>query len=166
MLVVVLLSVGASSVGVLAGCDRSPEEAPAASAGAGAGVDAEKLVETLEREGVAAEARLEAIHKARDAKVAKAIPALQKLLKSPNPEIVVASAAALNGLDAREATGSVLEAAGRLGRENHYEQLRQLLFIIGDIGGPEARTYLETVADSHDVPPIRHTAGQVLERMN
>lgn len=151
----------------LAGCERGQaEQEPKASADAAPTVDVDALIEKLEAEEVGPDERLSAIHTARDEQVAEVVPALEGLLMSANPEIVVAAAAALNGLDANDAAGAVVEAAGRLGRERHYEQLRQLLFIVGDIGGPEARMYLEAVAQGHHLPAIRQTAGQVLERMN
>ena len=143
------------------------EKMPAgADAGHQAEVDAAKLVEQLESQNLDAQTRLEAIHTAREAGLVEAIPALRELLGADEPQVVVAAAAALQGLDAPNIGSAVVEAAGRLSRERHFEQLRQLLFIVGDIGGMAARTYLEAVADAHQVPPIRQTAGQVLERMD
>lgn len=157
--------------GGLAGCDglggesaSEPTSKPI-SESTSTEVDSSAIVETLGSDAVSDDKRLEAIYEAREAKVEQAAPALRKLLNSENPEIVVAAAAALDGLDAKEAGGDVVEAASRLSRDQKFEYLRQLLFIIGDIGGPEARIYMETVAEGHQVPAIRLTAAQVLEDM-
>lgn len=147
-------------------CDK-PADDPASqtSKDTDTGVDSKAVVEALAGDKVDDDKRLEAIYEAREAKVAAAIPALRELLGSDNPEIVVASAAALEGLDAPDAGGDIVEAASRLSRSHAFEHLRQILFIIGEAGGPQARIYLETVAEGHQVPGIRQTASQVLEEM-
>jgi HEAT repeat protein len=142
-----------------AAADESAQAAPDAESD----VDAKALVDELTGVDVLDERRLEAIHQAREAKVEQAVPALRELLDSDNPDIIVASAAALEGLEVEEAGGDIVEAASQLSRDQQFEHLRQLLFVVGDVGGPEARIYLETVADGHQVPGIRQTAAQVLE---
>jgi HEAT repeat protein len=128
-------------------------------------VDAKALVAALADDEVSDERRLEAIHQARDAKISEATPALRELLSADNSEIVVAAAAALDGLDAKDLGPDIVEAASRLSRDHKFESLRQLLFIVGEVGGPQARIYLETVAEGHEVPGIRQTASLVLEEM-
>lgn len=121
------------------------------------------ILKTLADENASEDARLDSIHSARDLQLADAIPELRKSLKSDNADIVVAAAAALDGLNAKDADLALIEAAGHLGRARQFEHLRQLLYIIGSVGGPRARTYLETVAEGHELPPIRDTAAQILK---
>jgi HEAT repeat protein len=165
--IAVLIALVASG---LVACDR-PDDSVAsqaseqASASNNSSVDVDAIVSDLEDGDVSDAERLDAIHQAREAGVGEAIPALRGLLEADDLEIVVAAAAALAGLDAEDAGGDIVEAASRLSRSHDFEYLRQLLFIIGDVGGPQARIYVETVAEGHQVPAIRQTAAQVLQDM-
>jgi len=124
-----------------------------------------RTLKTLADEDMADEARLASIHSARDLKITEATPELRKLLAHPNPDLVVAAAAALDGLNAKDTDLALMEAAGHLGRAREFEHLRQLLYILGSVGGPRARTYLETVAEGHELSAIRNTAQQILNDM-
>lgn len=155
-------------VGALApACDRSngTDDSTGEQQAAGDRSSSE-VVAVLADEDATTEERLRAIHRARDQKIDAAAPKLIDLLDADNPDIVVAAAAALAKLDAPQADTAVVEAAGRLSRARLYESLRQMLFIVGEVGGPASRTYLEAVAEGHQVPAIRDTAKQVLETMN
>ncbi len=156
------------ALAVLLGCaglacdSKEKPSAPVPSAKAHA-KDASKIVGELGAKDLPVDKRLDAIHRAGDEKIDAAIPRLRALLSSKHPDVVVAAAAALAQLHAPHADADVVEAAGRLSRDRQYEHLREILFVVGEIGGPASRTYLKAVADGYDVPPIRQTAAQVLE---
>lgn len=124
-----------------------------------------RALKTLTDEDATDDARLANIHNTRDLQITEATPELRKLLAHENPDIVVAAAAALDGLNAKDADLALMEAAGHLGRAREFEHLRQLLYIIGSVGGPRARTYLETVAEGHELSAIQNTARQILKEM-
>jgi hypothetical protein len=44
--------------------------------------------------------------------------------------------------------------------------LQEIVFAVGEIGGPEAEAYLFTVAQGHDQPAIQAAARQALETMS
>lgn len=127
--------------------------------------DAAQVIAQLNDDKLSTDKRLAAIHRAGDEKIERAIPRLHKLLSADDPDVVVAAAAALSQLDDAEADNDVVEAAGRLSRRREYEHLREILFVVGAIGGPASRTYLQAVADGHQVPPIRRAAAQILENL-
>lgn len=154
-----LLAVGAA----LGACDATKPGAPGESAKSTATSTGADILKTLADPGASDDARLDSIHSAREQQLHRAIPELRKLLRSNNPELVVAAAAALEGLGAEDADLALIEAAGDLGRARHFEHLRQLLYLLGNIGSPRANTYLETVAQGHELPPIRDTAAQILK---
>lgn len=155
----------------LAGCDANKRSkntvdkhgAEATTAETSVRNERAQILKTLADEDAPDDARLDSIHSARDLQIADATPALRKLLSDDNPDIVVAAAAALDGLDAKDADLALIEAAGHLGRARQFEHLRQLLYLIGSVGGPRTRTYLETVAEGHELSPIRDTAAQILK---
>ena len=155
------------AVAVLVGCEQSsPESTESESAHSHKEAPkVDELLETLASTDTAPEKKLAAIHRARDERVVQAVPHLRRLLEADEPALVVASAAALKVLEARQADTAIIEAAERLSRTRQLEHLRQILYIIGDIGGPEATQYLRAVSEAHQVPGIRRTAGQILERM-
>lgn len=142
--------------------DSMPHTTSDKASGAPAKAKRAAIVETLTDRSAADDARLESIHRARDLGVTDAVPALRSLLHSDNPNIVVAAAAALDGLNATGADLALIEAAGQLGRARQFEHLRQLLYLLGSVGGPRAKTYLETIAEGHELAPIRNTAAQIL----
>lgn len=169
---------------ISAGCERTPDDpaqpqnatSPASStlrpsaprsaaplSGALSAADSAALLKVLADADAAPQALLDAIHTARDGKIAAAIPALKRLLEDTRPGIVVAAAAALAGLNAPDADIELIEAAGRLSRARRLESLRQLLYILGDLGGPRAKTYLETIAEAHESPAIQQAATQILQ---
>ncbi len=154
-----------------AGCERSadapedkqraieedqPEDDPSAAEHA-------EVLEDLEDEQASEEERLDAIHRAREARLEDAGPALRALLESDSPDVVVASAAALERIEGADAGPAVVAAAERLSRTRQYEHLRQLLYILADIGGPQATIYLQAVADGHEFPGLRQVATGILE---
>lgn len=161
-----LVAVGLSSPACDSKDKASSDRADKNAAGAPKQAQNAAVLKALTDEDASESARLDSIHSARDLQLMDAIPALQELLKNDNADIVVAAAAALDGLDAPDTDLLLIEAAGHLGRARDFEHLRQLLYIIGNVGGPRARTYLETVAEGHELPPIQDTAAQVLKDMN
>lgn len=162
-----------SLVAMLVACDKEQNAAEQSDAAVPEEVQAERLapeqrdeiVATLRDAEASADARLEAIHRAREARVDEAVPALVDLLEADDPDLAVAAAAALQALDARDAVTKIIDLAGRLSRAQQWEHLRTVLYVIGDFGGPRARTYLQTVAEGHQVPPIRQVAADILDGM-
>lgn len=150
----------------LLACDAPKTGSPGESSGSETSPQARHdaaVLKTLADPSAPDDARLESIHSARDRQLHAALPQLRALLHSDNPELVVAAAAAVEGLGAEDADLALIEAAGALGRAHHFEHLRQLLYLIGAVGGPRAHTYLSTVAQAHELAPIRNTAAQILE---
>jgi HEAT repeat protein len=136
---------------------KSAEDKPAEQ------VDVDELLEAIEAGDAGDGDRLAAIHAAREVRLEQAAPGLRALLDDADPDVVVAAAAALHAIEGDGAEADVVEAAGRLSRLRHYEQLRSILYVIGDIGGEQADIYLETVAEEHSVPAIRRAAEEVRE---
>lgn len=125
-----------------------------------------ELGAVVERDGVAEAARLQAIHRIRDAGAREAVPALTRALGADDPDVVAAAAAALQALEAKQAVADVIEAAGRLGRERHYPQVIQLLYVLGDFGGERARAYIDATAEGHQVPAVRQVAQEVRQKLD
>jgi HEAT repeat protein len=87
-----------------------------------------------------------------------AVPALVARLKDPDPEVADRAVGALAQIGDPRAVLPLIELTRR--REGPF--VAQIVRIIGDIGGDEARAYLETVRTGHPDPDVRDAAGKAL----
>lgn len=102
--------------------------------------------------------------------------ALRLLAERRDPAVIGALIQKLNGeeLDqVRWAIGALVELKAQravpalidLGRNQDPGFLRETIFALSEIGGEEAEAYLYTVAQGHDLPPIRSAAEQALDEL-
>lgn len=89
------------------------------------------------------------------------VPALLPRLSDPDPEVVERAVGALAQIRDPRAVGPLIELTHR--REGPF--VTQLVFIIGDIGGPEAEAYLETLASGHPEPTVKQAARDALSTL-
>jgi len=87
-----------------------------------------------------------------------AVPALLTRLSDADPEVVERAVGALAQIRDPRAVGPLIDLTHR--REGPF--VTQLVFIIGDIGGPEAEAYLETLAAGHPEPTVKQAARDAL----
>jgi HEAT repeat protein len=84
-------------------------------------------------------------------------PLLQRL-QDPDPEVAERAVGALAQLADPRAVGPLIELTRR--REGPF--VAQIVRIIGDIGGPEAEAYLETLSAGHPDPEVTRAAVEGL----
>ncbi|HZI13085.1 MAG TPA: HEAT repeat domain-containing protein [Myxococcus sp.] len=73
----------------------------------------------------------------------------------------------------RKAMGTLVEMKARaavpvlidLGRGRDIGFVQEIVFAVGEIGGPEAEAYLYTVAQGHDAPSVQAAAQQALDTL-
>jgi HEAT repeat protein len=121
---------------------------------------AEKPDAELVRDLDAAEGKLRdlAVQALADRRSPAALPALVARLKDPDPEVADRAVGALAQIRDPRAVGPLIDLTRR--REGPF--VSQIVRIIGDIGGDEARAYLETVRTGHPDPEVRDAAGKAL----
>jgi len=90
-----------------------------------------------------------------------AVPALVQRLSDPDPDVVERAVGALAQIRDPRAVGPLIGLTQR--REGSF--VTQLVLIIGDIGGPEAEAYLDTLAVGHPDPAVRNAAAESLDAM-
>jgi HEAT repeat protein len=83
-------------------------------------------------------------------------PLLERL-GHPEPEVAERAVGALAEIGDRRAVGPLIDFAHRRGRG-----LDQYARIVGDLGGPEARAWLETLAVGHPDVGVREAAAESL----
>jgi hypothetical protein len=87
-----------------------------------------------------------------------AVPALLQRLADPDPEVVERAVGALAQIRDPRAVGPLIGLTQR--REGSF--VAELVLIIGDIGGPEAEAYLDTLQAGHPDPNVRKAAREAL----
>jgi hypothetical protein len=87
-----------------------------------------------------------------------ALPGLVARLQDPDPELVERAVGALARLRDPRAVGPLIELTRR--REGPF--VAQLVRIIGDVGGPDAEAYLETLRVGHPDPDVQAAATRAL----
>lgn len=114
-----------------------------------------------EREG---EAQLRAIRAAAKRQLKAATPALSALLQTPAlpDSTLLKIVGAMTQIRDPRAAGPLISTAR--GRSPIY--LRQVIFALARIGGPEAEGYLFTAASGHQDPAIRDAAKQALKELS
>lgn len=88
-----------------------------------------------------------------------AVPALVERLEDPDPEVAERAIGALGQIGDPAAVTPLV----RLAQKRQGAQAANLARIIGDIGGPDARAYLLTLASGHPDPLVRSAAQQALD---
>ena len=105
---------------------------------------------------------LPAIAMVRKRKVRAAAPALVARLKAQDREVVNLAAGALGEVGERTAVPALIDAGSRVEAVDRLP----VLYAVGELGGPEAIIYLETVEKNTDHPAVRAAAKTALERAN
>ena len=82
---------------------------------------------------------------------------------SKDERLKIAVAAALTAFRDEESYSKIIGIAEELSR-NRNPQLMPLLYMIGDMGTDESRTYLKAVADGHSDANAQRIAAEVLSR--
>jgi len=90
-----------------------------------------------------------------------AVPRLLELLKSPDEIARDGAIGALVALRAQEAVPVLTELA----QFRDLDLMRRVVDAVGEIGGDDARAYLEFVADGHSEDVIRQMAKNALEHL-
>lgn len=110
-----------------------------------------------------AAAKLVAVQETRDRRLRDAIEHVRPLLTSTDARLQVAAAAMLVSLKDTQSNSQIIEITEHYSREKNPQML-PMLYIVADIGTEEAKTYLNAVAEGHDVPSVRQVAKEALDR--
>lgn len=109
-------------------------------------------------------ARLMAIQEIRERGLTQHIEELRKYLDAEQPEqLRLAAAAALVSLGDKESRTEIIKLAEDMSRDRNPKYV-PMLHILGDLGGEEVTTYLETVAEAHSAPAVRTVAEEALKK--
>ncbi len=101
-----------------------------------------------------------AIMEARARKLRAAAPHLKALLTHDERDIVNLAASALGDVGARTDVPALIDCGSRVSPIDRLP----VLYALGQIGGPEAALYLETLAASVDEPALKQAVEQALGR--
>jgi HEAT repeat protein len=93
-----------------------------------------------------------------DRKNPAAVPGLITRLQDPDPGIADRAVGALAQIGDPRGVGPIIELSRR--REGPF--VAQMVRAVGDIGGPEAEAYLETMASGHPDPLVAQAAQEAL----
>jgi HEAT repeat protein len=91
----------------------------------------------------------------------EAVPALLRRLSDPEPRVVDRAVGALALLRDPRAVGPLID----LSRRRSAREQARFARLIGDIGGDEARGYLETLAVGASEPEVRRAAAEALAEL-
>lgn len=86
---------------------------------------------------------------------------IERLKDTSDAEQVRRTIGALAEMKARSAVPALIDLAR--GRDSGF--LQEIVFAVGEIGGPEAEAYLYTVAQGHDTPSVQAAAQQALDTL-
>jgi hypothetical protein len=86
---------------------------------------------------------------------------IERLKDTSDAEQVRRTIGALAEMKARSAVPALIDLAR--GRDSGF--LQEIVFAVGEIGGPEAEAYLFTVAQGHDTPAVQAAAQQALDTL-
>ena len=158
----VRMSAGASPDAWRAALDSAVREATAglALALSEESKPSQKLIHDL-RSGDA-RMREQAIRVLGDRRSAEAVPALIDRLEDPDPLLAERAAGALAQIRDPRAVGPLIDYSRRNDDAAHTARFARIL---GDIGGSEARGYLETLESGHLDPRVRAAAREALQDM-
>ncbi len=120
----------------------------------------QKLIHDLRSKD--ARVREQAIRVLGDRRVVEAVPALIDRLGDPDPLLAERAAGALAQIRDPRAVGPLIDYSRR---SDDGAQTARFARIIGDIGGSEARGYLQTLESGHLDPRVRAAAHEALQEM-
>jgi hypothetical protein len=86
---------------------------------------------------------------------------IERLKDTSDAEQVRRTIGTLAEMKAKSAVPALIDLAR--GRDSGF--LREIVFAVGEIGGPEAEAYLFTVAQGHDTPAVQAAAQQALDTL-
>ncbi|RKH38643.1 HEAT repeat domain-containing protein [Corallococcus sicarius] len=86
---------------------------------------------------------------------------IERLKDTSDADAVRRTIGALAEMKARSAVPALIDLAR--GRDSSF--LQEIVFAVGEIGGPEAEAYLYTVAQGHDTPSVQAAAQQALDTL-
>jgi hypothetical protein len=91
-----------------------------------------------------------------------AAPLLIRQLQDESPREVRRAIGVLAEMKAREAVPALID----LMKDREIGFAQEVVYAIGEIGGPEAEAYLFTVAQGHDQPDVQAAAQQALDTLD
>ncbi|MBU8900377.1 HEAT repeat domain-containing protein [Corallococcus sp. M34] len=86
---------------------------------------------------------------------------IERLKDTSDADVVRRTIGSLAEMKARGAVPALIDLAR--GRDTGFVQ--EIVFAVGEIGGPEAEAYLYTVAQGHDTPSVQAAAQQALDTL-
>ncbi|RKG79120.1 HEAT repeat domain-containing protein [Corallococcus terminator] len=86
---------------------------------------------------------------------------IERLKDTSDADAVRRTIGALAEMKAKSAVPALIDLAR--GRDPGF--LQEIVFAVGEIGGPEAEAYLYTVAQGHDTPSVQAAAQQALDTL-
>ena len=86
---------------------------------------------------------------------------IERLKDTGDADAVRHTIGALAEMKAKSAVPALIDLAR--GRDSSF--LQEIVFAVGEIGGPEAEAYLYTVAQGHDTPSVQAAAQQALDTL-
>ncbi|HEX5745642.1 MAG TPA: HEAT repeat domain-containing protein [Archangium sp.] len=86
---------------------------------------------------------------------------ISQLQEEDDPQTVRQAIGALAEMKARDAVPALID----LVKDREIGFVQEVVFAIGEIGGPEAEAYLFTVAQGHDQPDVQAAAQQALDTL-
>ncbi len=107
--------------------------------------------------------REQAIRVLGDRRTREAVPALIERLEDPDPMLAERAAGALAQIGDPRAVGPLIDYSRR---SDDGARTARFARIIGDIGGDEARGYLQTLESGHVDPRVRTAAREALQDMS
>lgn len=122
---------------------------------------ADKLIHDLRSRD--ARLREQAIRVLGDRRSEQAVPALVERLADPDPLLAERAAGALAQIRDPRAVGPLIDYSRRRDDGAHTARYAR---IVGDIGGSEARGYLQTLESGHVDPRVRAAAREALQDMD
>lgn len=102
--------------------------------------------------------RAAAAREAGERELKGAVEPLVAALDAEQPELRLAALGALGRIRDEAAVPAVAQRTSG----NDLDEIRTAVFVLGDIGGPKARRYLESIAEAHPVPEIQAAAKAAL----
>ncbi len=100
------------------------------------------------------------IPKLRTQKVREAAPAMLPLLEHKEREIVNLTASALGDLGTRDMIPALIKAGTRVDATDRLP----VLYALGELGGPEALVYLQTLRESARAPAMQQAIDRAIKR--
>lgn len=128
------------------------------------GGDDSALAKILADSSEPLDAQVMALQEVRERRATELLPQVKPFLSEErDPALRLAAAATLVSIGDTSERAEILKVAETFSRDRD-PRLVPMLHILGDLGGEEVVTYLQTVADAHDAPAVREVAKEVLKK--